>query len=286
MSDGSFRRSPSGFVSALIMDSTLRNLFVEGRSDRLFIRWALDHQGACQIDEIGDVDLPVASGGNRARAISLADYLRTELGSNEEALGRVRVFVDADFDHLDGNVANLPLMLTDGRTLESYMLRPFYFEKIVRLALMNEKVNPAAVFAGTVKVCTKLAAVREIDRQQSLQLPIQQSRIGSFIDIDASAIPSIRVCDLVAQLLQKSGRQASHTPEIRSGIEDVEQVLKSYDPMYVVHGHDLETVLGEILQSLKYHRNKVQELMRATFERRHIPEYPVLAAVVAFAMAA
>ena len=44
-----FRRSPAAIVSALIMDRTLRNLFVEGRTDRMFIKWLLGDQKTFQI---------------------------------------------------------------------------------------------------------------------------------------------------------------------------------------------------------------------------------------------
>ena len=282
----SLRRSPEALASALQMDRTLRQLVVEGRTDRLFLKWVSGERIVCQIYEIGHIEIPVESGGNRARAVGLADFLREELGSDHEALDRVRVLVDADFDHLDRKPATLPLVLTDGRSLESYFLRPSYFEKIFGLALMAEHVNPSQVYRTTLRISTTLAAVREIDRRRSLELPFQAQNVGRFVEVDKSGMPSLRSGDMLAELLRRAGLNASDAPEILASIDDLQEELNLRDPIEVVHGHDLAAVLGEIIQTLGHPRKQVDSLMRSTFERSHVSEYPVLSAIVDFAIAA
>lgn len=279
------RRPPSTIVSALVMDRTLRHLFVEGRTDRLFLRWLTDGQLTCQIHSVDTVDVVVGRGGNRARAVQLAEILRSELGSDEPALNRVRVFIDADFDHLDGNSASLPLVLTDGRSMESYFLRLECFSKIFGLALMNEAVDDEEIFDATVEVGRILAGVREIDRRLSLELPFQASDIGKFVEVDEAGRPSLRLYDMLSILLQRAGL-SSPVGEILEPVEEVVDVLRSSDPVVVVHGHDLECVLGEVLQKMGYQRSHTAELLRCSFERGDVSEFPVLSRIVAFAVAA
>ena len=283
--NGLFRRSPSGVVSSLLMDRSLRSLFVEGPSDCIFLRWILGEDAACQILEIEFVDISVRAGGNRARAVRFADYLRSELCSCDEALDRVRVLVDADYDHLDGRIATLPLILTDGRSMETYFLRLSSFEKIFGLALMAEDIDADAVFQATIEVATVLAAAREIDRQRSLELPFQAMNMKAFVDVDGSGIPSLRLVNMLSQLLTQAGLDSSDAHDISSAVEDVVHNLRECDPLHVVHGHDLERILGEILQKNGYPRSQVSKLIRLTFERTYVYEYPMLSAVVSFATA-
>lgn len=278
-----FRRLPSAIVSALTMDRTLRNLFVEGRTDRLFIKWLLGDQKTCQIYEIETVNLAVATGGNRARGVHLANILRSELLSDDDAVERVRVFVDADFDHLDGVKPVLPLTFTDGRSLESYFLRLSCFHKMFRLAIMNEKIDDEAVFDATVDVCTILAAIREVDRRRSLELPFQSQDLRVFVEIDETGRPSVRLRDMLSNLFQRVGLQSSGVQKVLESVDEVVKVLQSSDSVSVVHGHDLECVLGEVLQKMDYHRSYTSELMRCTFERQDVSGYPALMDIVAFA---
>lgn len=280
-----FRRAPEAIVSALQMDRTLRNLFVEGRKDRLFVEWLSGDQLTCELTEIGDIEIYVEAGGNRARAVTLSDYLRSVLSSDEEVLDRVRVLVDADFDHLDGKAATLPLMLTDGRCLESYLLRRCYFRKIFLFALQKQDIDPDAIFNSTVKIGTTLAALREVDRQESLHLPFQSQNFKAHIVVNSVGVPSLRLAKLIAELLQKAGLPVAEVASVRSRIEQASEEFRTRDPIVVVHGHDLEAVLGEVVQKLQYPRLKIGALMRSAFERQHVADYPMLSSIVAFAVA-
>ena len=280
------RRSEEAIASALLMDRSLRSLFVEGPNDRSFLRWILGEEVACEILTIDLVDISVSSGGNRARAVRLAEHLRSQLNSHGEVLNRVRILIDADFDHLDGRIPALPLMLTDGRSMESYFLRSSTFDKIFGLALMAQHIDADAVFQSTIEVATLLASIREIDRQRSLELPFQTQKFRAFVDVDSSGIPSLKLAKIISNLLVQAGLDASSAQDVMSAVEDVAGMLRERDPLHVVHGHDLERILGEILQRLKYPRNQASQLMRSTFERAYLHEYPMLSKVVSFTVAA
>lgn len=284
--EASFRRDPSAVINALLMDRTLRCVVVEGPTDRLFLKWIAGDELTCMIDEIANIDIKVPSGGNRERAISLAEFVRERLVENEEALRRIRVFIDADFAHIDDEVAILPLMLTDGRSMESYFLRLSCFRKIIELFMMEEEVDAESMFEATVNCCVELAAVREVDRQRSLQLPFSARKFKSFVKVGSDATPCLLLRHMVDNLLLASGRKVSMTPGIVERVGRVVEELRSYDPKYVVHGHDFERILGEILQSRKFPRSHVQKVLRMTFERRHVDKFPVLADLVAFLRAA
>lgn len=280
------RRAPAALAASLQMDKALRCLFVEGPTDRLFLMWVSGDVESCRIETIDSIDIEGSSGGHRARAVWLANYLRTELDSDPAALGRVRVFVDADFDYIDGKVALFPLIYTDGRSMESYFLRLSYFKKIFHFALLKVDIDYEAVFREIVNILLILAATREVDRRRYLCLPFQNTRYKTFIDVNSSGIPNIRLHDMISNLLHKAGLRSSMTLEVVRAIEEAVIKLESYTPAHVVHGHDLENVLGETLESLKFPRRKVKELMRATFARRHVADYPNLSSVVAFIRAA
>ena len=227
----------------------------------------------------------VARSQTQERAVQLAEIFRSELAADGPALDRVCVFIDADFDHLDGNAASPPLVLTDGRSLESYFLRLECFSKMFKLALMKEPVDDREIFDATVEVGRILAGVREIDRQLSLELPFQAGNIATFIEIDEAGRPSLRLADMLSILQQRAGL-SSAVDDILEHVEEVVDVLRSSDPVVVVHGHDLECVLGEVLQKMGYQRLYTAELLRCSFERADVSEYPVLSRIVAFAVAA
>ena len=270
-------------MSALLMDSTLRYLYVEGTSDRHFFNWLIGDTCNCEIQEISWVNINVDKGGNRARAVWLADYARTNSGTFGVILERLRVLVDADHDHIDGVEAVPPLVITDGRCLESYFLRADSFEKIFVLALQVENVDHAAIFAATVDVCLKLAAIREIDRRDCLQLPFQRQQIRKFLNVNTFLLPSLRLSNLIAKLVRDAGLPHAVSSQILCDVATKVTDLESLDPERIVHGHDFECVLGEILQKKKFSRDGASVLLRSTFERSHVPQYLALAFIVEFA---
>ena len=130
-------------------------------------------------------------------------------------------------------------------------------------------------------MCTNLAAFATVD------MPFQSQDLRVFVKVDETGRPSLRLRDMLSNLVQRVGLKSSCVHEV---VEDVDGVLEtltqSCDSIFVIHGHDLECVLGEVLQKMGYHRSYTSELMRCTFEREDVSEYPALMSVVSFAVAA
>ena len=155
-----------------------------------------------------------------------------------------------------------------------------------KLAIMNENIDDEAVYDATVDVCTSLAAVREVDRRRGLDLPFQSQDLRVFVKVDETGRPSLRLRDMLSNLVQRVGLKSSCVHEVVEDVDGVLETLQSCDSIFVIHGHDLECVLGEVLQKMGYHRSYTSELMRCTFEREDVSEYPALMSVVSFAVAA
>src|SRR5262245_4364060 len=121
------RRTPEAILTAYRMDPARRELYVEGRRDRLFFDWlmgTLSVTKAC-VREIAAVELAcVSNGGERARLLAFAG----QIGQAPIAL---MCFADADSDRLLSRPVPQRVWLTDGRDLEGYVLHPTCIEKVL-----------------------------------------------------------------------------------------------------------------------------------------------------------
>src|SRR5206468_3136096 len=68
------RRDPEAIVTAHLMDRARRELYVEGRRDRIFLDWLIstDRHPDVSVVEISSVNLPEISGGERGRLLHFA----------------------------------------------------------------------------------------------------------------------------------------------------------------------------------------------------------------------
>ena len=125
------RRTLGELRALYVLEPTLTDFYVEGRTDRVFLEVALQGTRA-KIVEIDDVFVPpdylanlsLGAHSNRDRVVALARWLEDEL--SDSVTYRVRCVVDADFDRLLGRaaIAERFLRLSDFACVEAYWFTP------------------------------------------------------------------------------------------------------------------------------------------------------------------
>src|SRR5580704_9493260 len=109
-------------VALYRLEPTVRDVFVEGSTDRSIVAWFLQREGLANasVREIDCVEIPgdmlaryQLSGGNRSKVIALGKELGQSLG---EASIQATAIIDNDFDRLLGRNQGCGLILTSDYT--------------------------------------------------------------------------------------------------------------------------------------------------------------------------
>src|SRR5437660_1254798 len=150
------QRDIKAIVVAHKMDSTRRELYVEGRRDRFFFVWLLGPTRSADalVQEIEGVDMqPPKYGGHRAKVLKFAAEI-------EPYNVAIRCFVDADFARLTNDPAPANVWFTDLRDLEGYFLQLPCIEKVLQLGVVSEKITANRVLKNVIDVTKPLGLLR------------------------------------------------------------------------------------------------------------------------------
>lgn len=152
-------------------EPTLRDIYVEGRSDARLIRWFLAEQGlTAQVYAIddrveftdGERDSAWFDSGARGRVLSLATHATRSLDPQNMGLTCV---VDADFGRVVGPepLGRTHLLLTDGAAMECYALSERPLTKLLRIGLgVDESISALDVLDALKPALLDLFAAKAV----------------------------------------------------------------------------------------------------------------------------
>jgi hypothetical protein len=188
------RRTIDELVTLYELEPEIRDLFVEGASDRVLFLWYLRHRcrGNYSVQDISTIDVPpevieknAQDNGNRGRIISLAYELDERLSGVSRNC--VTLVYDSDFDRVLGVSQKCDLLLTtDFSCVEMYLFNELVICKLLSLVLMGCDYSSQHVISELEKVLVRLFLIRLCNHLLGLQM--------SWIDF-------IRVCENSAGII-------------------------------------------------------------------------------------
>jgi len=270
------------------MEPALRDLYVEGASDKFFSDWYIEITGQhiANVYTIDLIDIPdrilqkhsLHSGSNKARLIALS----YEVAGSPAAAG-VMCIADRDYDGcclFDHH--NACLTHTDGNSIELYALHPAVFRKFLLVALGGFSITAEHLISQCIAVLEQIYAIRaanELLKWGMLWIPFRR-----YISIAGSSI-TFEAPGFVRAYLQKNGR--IQDKDVFSAA--VEKVLQGFDsdPMKRMRGHDLSELLFLIVSKIRKKKQfgnsyTLESCLMATVESNDLEPHALFKSIRAF----
>jgi len=229
-------------ICQLRLDPKLRILFVEGGRDLAFWRKLvpISQRYNSTVYNIQIVEMDCNEGGNKGRLIELAKNI-TELGF----IDRVKVFVDADNDHVLPKQYPDNVILTDYRDLESYGFSIECIEEIVTTGLAKEKLSTAKIIDNLIKIAYPIGVLRILSDDGTLKLGFSKTfkENGRKKYIDHSK-HELKIDDLLRSLLQNSSISLGMLANYQEQLSLKCINLDNLDKKLIIHGKDWLFFLG------------------------------------------
>ncbi|WP_456785885.1 hypothetical protein [Cellulomonas sp. P5_C5] len=249
-------------------------------TDQIFLEWLAQAQISSNARVIGIDFVEIDSGtdgGNRGRLLrflTLADDVDAD----------IRGLVDADHFRLHdgGEVLPAKAWLTDHRDLESYVLAEPNLDSVLRAGCGISEPPALDIFNSMVTCARFFAAVRLASIQQGLRLPVSDGKWIRHVDTADGLCIDIRKRPAVSALLQAADHSLRLLDQLLLDIEVISAHLQTIPERDVIHGKDSMRILTKQLATLGIRVDDAGRLVRSTFAREHVAQYPTLAAIVSY----
>lgn len=228
-----------------VQEPAVKVLVVEGVNDAKF--WARLAPPTSRTDAtvmpIGYVDIPAGDGGERGRALRLAEII-----AESDLIDRVKFFLDADETYLLSDTPTAPVELTDFRDLEGYAC------EVHELEIIGESsgANPTTVthfLRAVASIGVRIASLRASAKALNLELPINSTlernprRFFRYAPATGLAFNEGRFL----QILFSSGRGNGCRDHFVATADDIEATATKLDFRKAVRGKDIHTIGAQIL---------------------------------------
>ncbi len=269
-------------LSALYrLEPNLKDLFVEGYSDKVFIEWYLRDitPHSVSVYPIDLVDVPDEvltkhglSTGNRSRLLALS----CELTENFQCRLKILCVVDRDFEDYRPTIAyNSYVIFTDCNSLELYAFTPKTMEKFAAVALGGFRMPVPDLMAVLTGVLEQVYSVRLAN--ELLVWGMEWIPFTRYVDIKGTRV-SFRKEDFLRAYLQKNNKWSKRV-EFLDKVNEVLGLL-SEDPGRKIRGHDLVELLMHVIRQSRCNRGFSDEptlagSLMATLERIDLEGSPL-----------
>lgn len=226
------------------LEPSLRDVFVEGRTDRSFFQWYLLKSGFTDVKVvlIDSVEIPSETlrdlgltSGNKQRLIALASEFNRSLGGTAF---QPTCIVDADEDRILSKTISIPQLLwTDYSCVEAYLFNEGHFSKFYHMVLRLDAVD-SNLLISYGKILSELFLIRAALRECAIPAAWITfvdccNRTETLITFDKDAF--------IKRLLNASNQLSAETILHRT-IESLRKLLTS-DVRHSMNGHDLLELL-------------------------------------------
>lgn len=261
----------------------LKDLFVEGDTDKDFIEWYVwaAGLGSVAVYTIETVDIQdevllkhgLPTGSNRSRVLALAGELAAR---HPEGDLRVLCLADRDFeDYQPSGIDDAYVVFTDCNSLELYGFTPANLRKFTTVALGGLRVPSQILMALLLDVLQQLFALRLAN--QLLGWGMEWIPFApKYIDVQGAQV-MLRRDAFIRAYLQKGNRWHDRL-EFMSTLDDVATTLSAEDTRRI-RGHDfcelLMCVMRKMSCSRRYtDRATLEGALMAAIEHRDLEELP------------
>lgn len=248
------KRQIEELVARYELEPTIRDIYVEGNSDKVIIEWLLQNVGLedVVVYEIDTVNVPyeelVRLGLNdskRSRVITLAFALHS--GASIDLTPIVACIADTDFDFILEKTYNCPILIFTGYTsIEAYLYNEDVIRKFLTLVIRNFPYESAVVMSELAPVLRDLFLIRLAN--QELDMELEYMSFERCCTVSGSQL-HFDIDSYIYRYLNKGA--------LLSKREDFERMIARYrekisgDSRMYIHGHDLISLLLFYIAKIK-----------------------------------
>ncbi len=242
------RRTLDELITKYELEPELRDIFVEGRTDKAFFEYFLQGEGIQNVVvyEIDTIDIPTQSlfdvglkDGNRGRVITLALSMENRLPENSL---NITCIADKDFDWLFQKQYQCNLLLfTDYSCLEMYL---FDEEIVSKFLLLNLRLSqpPAQELLNLLAgVLEKLFLIRATNEALQLEMDWLDD-FGGCCEISSNGGIDFDSGSFIEKFLNKNSKMKQKS-EFMAKLTELRQ-KKLSEIRYKIHGHDFTELLS------------------------------------------
>lgn len=253
------RRKVEELVTIYTVETSLRDVFVEGEADKAileaFLRTFSPRLSHVAVHEIDSINIPgnVVRGlkmepGNRSEVITLCALLEAEFGPEFEGATGI---IDADFDYVLAS-SELPSLVlrTDYACTEMYFFTPDVLQKLLTVCFPNTRATGEELMQELVPPLHRLFLIRIA--ADKLKLSCEWPELKNFVTVAHHHL-KFDETGFVRRLLSSRGKIAKFQ-EVLSQVKELEPRLPK-ELRRAVNGHDLMELLALYLGH--YHTNAV-----------------------------
>jgi hypothetical protein len=248
------RRTIEELIARYELEPTLKDIYVEGYSDKILLEWFLSHTSIEDviIYEISTVEVPYErirelrlEDNNRGRVIALAFALHS--GASIDLTNTLACIADTDFDNLLGKKYECPILIFTGYTaIELYLYNADVIGKYLGLVITNFPYDAAVVLEAMTSTLTELFLIRIAN--QELKFGIEPLPLDKFCTIENGQVLFDRDKYIVRYL--NKGAKLSDRGSFEEFIETI-RVRLTHDPRMHIHGHDFINLLHLYITKIK-----------------------------------
>jgi len=249
------RKNIDELIALYSLEPTLKDIYVEGSSDKELIDWVLSANNVQGVGiyliDIVNVDESILNrygldtGSNRSRIIALS----AELAAFLPQTCKVVCVADRDYeDYLSSGINNNFLEFTDYNSVELYLYNPSMLRKFIHLVLGGFSISADDIMMKVTPILEDLYIIRLANHALKWQMKwidfTKYVRFSRDIYFDRDAF-------LKAYLLKN--RKWSKRIEFNMKVEDLRLGIKE-DPRFRIRGHDLIEFLHYAVKKLRKNR--------------------------------
>jgi len=262
------RRTIEELIARYCLEPELRDLYVEGPSDKKLFEWFLKRAGckAIMVFEIDSIDIKESlikelnlQSGNRDRVIALAIEFERCLQKDAQFLLCV---ADSDFDFLLGKKYNSRYLLyTDYTSVELYFFSKYIIEKLLVLGIQRVPCKITELVENFIDVLQEVFLIRAAN--EKIGWGLHWLCFTGCCRIEKNIVIFNRE-EFIRRYLSKNGRSS----DIKKFIEVCRQLeaIKVETFKHRIRGHDYLKLIGWYISkqiSKGGHKFRDPEIIRA-----------------------
>lgn len=252
------RRTVDELVTLYELEPEVRDIFVEGRSDRNFLRFHLGAEfesSLCNVYAVSDrVHIPdgelISAGilvGERGRVVWLSQQLSTKLPGHSSAA----LVADKDFASLDADTKEEihGLLYTDYSSIEAYALNENTLDKLLRVTFGAPEYITASVLVSAVKpALVSLFFIRLCLRESGTGASLPAKTLNKWDLDDHEQSKILEAFRLALHSIPASERNGQTSETLYAGYLDYQEGLDSEFRNYI-NGHDISLLVVRFLKT-------------------------------------
>jgi hypothetical protein len=275
------KRTLEEICSIYSLEPQLKDIFVEGRSDKIFVDWYLQDSNADDVSvyTIDSIDITedivtehnLTKGSKRSCVLALACTLAVQFPHGLNVL----CLADRDFeDYLATVEINRYILFTDCNSLDLYSFSMNSMQKFTMVALGGLPVSADVLMNMLDAVLRRVYLLRLVN--ELLGWKMEWVSFSRYVSVNRCSV-SFDENKFTRAYLQKNGRWADRN-EFNEHVLKSERLLSS-ERGRRIRGHDLSELLLSVIRTMKRdrkygNRETLEGSLMATIERRDLEATP------------